>query len=119
MSPKLSPGPGQGLPPRYGGRVAERSRAMRGRNGRRQRFVLHGSQIAPCRLFASGWPTLAGGGGAQIIYSAAVSRQPTPQAAAVPGSALGSGVDRVQVLAVAGRLVVGGCELSGHEPGRQ
>jgi hypothetical protein len=29
------------------------------------------------RLFAPGWPMLADGGGAQIIYSVAVGRQPT------------------------------------------
>src|SRR5215469_5099593 len=41
MSPKLSPGPGQGLPPRCGGRVAGRSRAAcAALTGRSQRFVL-------------------------------------------------------------------------------
>ena len=35
------------------------------------------------RLFAPCWPTLAGGGGAQIISSAAAGRQPVPQTGAV------------------------------------
>src|SRR6516162_4038210 len=48
MSPKLSPGPGQGLLSRCGGRVAGRSSAACAAvTGRRQGFVLHGSQIAP------------------------------------------------------------------------
>jgi len=49
MRPKLSPGPGQGLLPRCGGRVAGPSSgaACAAVTGRRQRFVLHGSQIAP------------------------------------------------------------------------
>jgi hypothetical protein len=45
-----------------------------------------------------------------------------PEAAlleACPAGALGSGVDRVQALAVAVHLVVGGRRLSGHKPRRQ
>src|SRR5215469_11321641 len=51
MSPKLSPRPGQGLLPRSGRRVAGRSTACAAVTGRTQRFVLHGSQIAPTRCF--------------------------------------------------------------------
>src|SRR5262249_56171137 len=48
MSPNLSPRPGQGLLPRSGGQVGGRSSAACVTvTGRRQRFVLHGSQIAP------------------------------------------------------------------------
>lgn len=47
MRPKLSPGPGRGPGLRCGGRVAGRSSAACvAVTGRRQRFVLHGSQIA-------------------------------------------------------------------------
>jgi len=35
------------------------------------------------RLFASGWSMLAGRGGAQIIYSAAVGRQSAPHAGVI------------------------------------